>query len=128
METRVALGSVLGLGCFKSHHSGMETGETILELVTEVVSALNRTIVGWKHNRKGSQPLQEPALNRTIVGWKPGTPTRFGATQNTLNRTIVGWKHKPPLWPTRSSTCFKSHHSGMETRLYRVRLGGYVML
>ncbi len=55
--------------------------------------ALNRTIVGWKHFQRLSDPF--------------GIPT--------LNRTIVGWKHIEPRTSTRSRENFKSHHSGMET-------------
>ncbi len=79
---------------FKSHHSGMETRQ-IRSRGHSVRSALNRTIVGWKHDEiqdaldkrrdfkshhggmetaaksLATHPTSAATLNRTIVGWKP---------------------------------------------------------
>ncbi len=79
---------------FKSHHSGMETYEQVLD--HDGVPALNRTIVGWKLKWAAPQEAFPDPLNRTIVGWKLGAPAWQSSTASTLNRTIVGWKQPKP--------------------------------
>ena len=111
---------------FKSHHSGMETGQALFHRLAQLY-ALNRTIVGWK--RKGPSGRRRPRppfkshhsgmetmtkrhrrpddcpLNRTIVGWKPRLGLGLRGALPALNRTIVGWKRArswawaPHLYP-----------------------------
>ncbi len=62
------------------------------------------------------------ALNRTIVGWKQDAQSRRRWPGVPLNRTIVGWKQLRTFRTASVSQLFKSHHSGMETRLEQCRV------
>ncbi len=68
METELKLPGPQVPAVFKSHHSGMETYQTLCRYGGQL--ALNRTIVGWKLCDGVKVHKYALALNRTIVGWK----------------------------------------------------------